>query len=106
MKAYFAQGRSQRLGVKGDTAARAFEGYKVQTGLKDMFAKGAKTNRITTQEAPAVTEQAPKIANNSSEEVVVGPKEMHFWRDLEKELIIATILQSFTNTRIMQHLRG
>ncbi len=61
-----------------------------------MFAKGAKPKTISTQEAPIVTEEAPKIANTSSEEVVVGVKEMHFWRDLEKQQIIATILESFT----------
>ncbi len=69
-----------------------------------MFAKAAKPNKFPTEEAPAVTEQATKVANNSSEEVVVGPKEMEFWKDVEKERITATILQS--DVRIRQHRRG
>ena len=57
---------------------------KKQTSLKDMFAKGAKPKTITAPEAPTVTEQAPKLANKSSEEVVIGHKEMQFWNNLEK----------------------
>ncbi len=72
----------------------------------DMFAKGAKPKTITTQEDPTVTEQAPKIANNSSEEVVVGPTEMQVRMDLYKEQIIATILQSTKGIIIRQHRRG
>ncbi len=68
---------------------------KKQTILKDMFAEGVEPKTTTTEEAPTVEEKAPENTNKSSEEVVVGPKEVQYWKDLEKELTIATVLQSF-----------
>ncbi len=51
---------------------------------------GAKTKTVS---GPAA-EVAPQFGNNFSEEVVVGPKEMQYWNDLEKNQIIANILKN------------
>ncbi len=62
------------------------------TSLRDMFAKGAKPKTVSGPEAPTA-EVAPKEGNNSSEEVVVGPKEMKYWNDVEKNQMLANILK-------------
>ena len=64
-----------------------------QTSLKDMFAQGAKPKTVSGPEAPTA-EVAPKLAINSGEEFVVGPQEIQYWKDFEKNQIIANILKN------------
>ena len=44
--------------------------------------KESEPKTVSGPEAPTA-EVAPKLGNNSSEEVVVGSKEMQYWRDMD-----------------------
>ncbi len=62
--------------MKGDKATRHLI-------VKDMFARGAKPKTVSGPEPP-IAEVAPKLGNFFGDNVVVGPKEMQYWNDFEK----------------------
>ncbi len=67
------------VGIKGSARrvikrTDSFKDTRKQISLNDEFAKGAKPKTVSGPEAPTA-EAAPKLGDNSSEEVVVGPKE-------------------------------
>ncbi len=89
------------VGVKGLASKvikrpELLKGTEKPNRLKGYVCERRQTEDDYNTRSLIVTEQAPKIANNSNEEVVVGLKEMQFWKDLEKEQSIATILQTYT----------
>ena len=76
---------------KGDETTRQLEGHKKTGIFKWYVCERCKPKTVSGPEAPTA-EVAPKLGNNSSEEVVA--QEMQCWIDLEKNQMMANILKN------------